>query len=69
MTLKVGKWSYEAAQIFLARMRTELKDLKIHAYLDVTVVHGRKPGGKPALVSPPAPQPFVSTIPEDYQSL
>jgi hypothetical protein len=28
-------------------MRNEIKDLKIHAYLDVTVVYGRKPGGKP----------------------
>ncbi|KAL5319373.1 hypothetical protein ACEPPN_012424 [Leptodophora sp. 'Broadleaf-Isolate-01'] len=41
-----GGWSYESAQVFLARMRTELKNPKIHAYLDVTVVHGRKPGGK-----------------------
>lgn len=51
-------------------MRAELKDLKIHAYLDVTVVHGRKPGGVllPKAAAP-ASLPFVPTIPEDYQSL
>jgi len=45
--LTVGQWSYEAAQVFLAQMRAELKNTKIHAYLDVSVVYGRKPGGKP----------------------
>lgn len=56
-------------------MRAELKDLKIHAYLDVTVVHGRKPGGNPKPVTQPLTssghtvRPMVSTIPEDYQGL
>jgi hypothetical protein len=59
-------------------MRAEIKDLKIHAYLDVTVVYGRKPGGKSKPVEPSAPvqatssgyeDPDVSTIPEDYQGL
>jgi hypothetical protein len=59
-------------------MREEVKDLKIHAYLDVTVVYGRKPGGKPKPSDVPLPQPAtssgysspgVSTIPEDYQGL
>ncbi|KAB8291855.1 hypothetical protein EYC80_006637 [Monilinia laxa] len=39
----VGGWSYEAAQVFLAEMRKALKDENIHAYLDVTVVYGRRP--------------------------
>ncbi|RDW89155.1 S-adenosyl-L-methionine-dependent methyltransferase-16 [Coleophoma cylindrospora] len=40
----VGGWSYEAAQLFLAEMRINLKDFNTHAYLGVTVVYGRKPG-------------------------
>lgn len=44
----VGGWSYEVVQVFfLARMRAELKGLKIHAYMDVTIAHKRKPGGNP----------------------
>jgi len=43
----VGGWSYEETQVFLAQMRREVRNQGIHAYLDVTVVHGRKPGGKP----------------------
>ncbi|RFU32225.1 hypothetical protein B7463_g4139, partial [Scytalidium lignicola] len=39
-------WSYEQAQVHLAQMRTTLKDLSVHAYLDVSVVYGEKPGGK-----------------------
>jgi hypothetical protein len=58
-------------------MRTAIKDLKTHAYLDVTVVYGRKPGGKPKPKTEPAPEPAKSTgyqgdvvtIPEDYQGL
>lgn len=62
-------------------MREEIKDLKIHAYLDVTVVYGRKPGGKQKPSDQPLPQPATSsgylnpeggwnsTIPEDYQGL
>jgi hypothetical protein len=61
-------------------MREEIKDLKIHAYLNVTVVYGRKPGGKArAGDQPPHPATcsgyvspeggWRSTIPEDYQGL
>ncbi|KAF7865759.1 hypothetical protein EAF04_005924 [Stromatinia cepivora] len=42
----VGGWSYEDAQLFLAEMRKVLKDENIHAYLDVAVVYGRRPGGE-----------------------
>ncbi|KAH8821457.1 S-adenosyl-L-methionine-dependent methyltransferase [Xylogone sp. PMI_703] len=44
--LTMAGWSYEKAQLHLAQMRTTLKDLSIHAYLDVSVVYGEKPGGK-----------------------
>jgi len=72
-----GGWSYTSAQLFLAQMRTAIKDLKVHAYLYVTVVHGRKPGGKPKPQTEPAPEPAqstgyggdVATLPEDYQGL
>jgi hypothetical protein len=71
----VLRWSYEDSQEFLERMRHALKDLKVHAYLDVRVVYGRKPGGKP-----PSPgltpttsgftlRPLVSNLPEDYQGI
>jgi hypothetical protein len=58
-------------------MRTAIKDLKTHAYLDVTVVYGRKPGGKPLPKEAPKPEPAkstgyagdVATLPEDYQGL
>jgi len=72
-----GGWTYQTAQTFLARMREEIKDLKIHAYLNVTAVYGRKPGGKPK-PRDQLPQPATSsgyvgyvggTIPEDYQGL
>lgn len=70
-----GGWSYERAQVFLAQMRRELKDFKIHAYLDVSVVYGRKPGGTP--ISDPTTSasagypvyPVQSDLPEDYQGL
>lgn len=37
------QWNYEEAQVFLAQMRNEIRDQNIHAYLDVSVVYGRKP--------------------------
>lgn len=37
-------WSYERAQVFLAQMRSTIKDYKTHAYLPGTVVYARKPG-------------------------
>lgn len=70
-----GGWSYESAQLFLAQMRSAIKDLKVHAYLDVSVVYGRKPGGKPTPVEASSTSsgytshPLISTIPEDYQGL
>jgi hypothetical protein len=63
-------------------MREEIKDLKIHAYLGVTIVYGRKPGGKrrdeeklpqPAtssgFVSPDGSGVGWSPLPVDYQGL
>jgi hypothetical protein len=62
-------------------MREEIKDLKIHAYLGVTVVYGRKPGGKPKPSNQVQPQPATSSryitpegewnpsIPTEYQGL
>ncbi|PVH74938.1 S-adenosyl-L-methionine-dependent methyltransferase [Cadophora sp. DSE1049] len=35
--------SEEAVQLLLARVREDLRDPKIHAYLQIVVVHGRKP--------------------------
>jgi hypothetical protein len=39
----ISQWSYQRAQVFLAEMRRALKDYTVHAYLDVSVVYGRKP--------------------------
>ncbi|KPM39196.1 hypothetical protein AK830_g7331 [Neonectria ditissima] len=36
-------WSYEEAQVFLARMRKELLDPNVHSYIDLCVVYGQKP--------------------------
>ena len=74
------QWSYESAQVFLAQMRAALKDLKVHAYLDVTVVYGRKPGGKPRPSTatsahssssgyPVVPLAPSSGLPEGYQGI
>jgi hypothetical protein len=71
------QWSYEEAQVFLAQMRRELKDLKIHAYLGVTVVYGRKPGGKPESKTNSSSSGYptsatastTSNMPEDHQTL
>ncbi|KAF4624687.1 hypothetical protein G7Y89_g13482 [Cudoniella acicularis] len=73
----IKKWPYEEAQLFLAQMRKELKDLKIHAYLDVSVVHGRKPGGKRRHSGAPsnssggysALYPLDNPIPDGYQGI
>lgn len=35
-------------------MQVALMDLDVHAYLDVSVVYGRKPGGKPESANTPA---------------
>lgn len=54
-------------------MRKELKDLKVHAYLGVTVVYGRRPGGRPKPHVEPSPGFTVhgmpKLIPDDYQGL
>lgn len=42
-------------------MRDEIKDLKIHAYLNVTVVYGRKPGGKQRVSEGAVTQPATSS--------
>ncbi|KAG0648200.1 Velvet complex subunit LAE1 [Hyphodiscus hymeniophilus] len=41
----VKGWPYEKAQDYLVEMQAALMDLSVHAYLVVTVVYGRKPGG------------------------
>jgi hypothetical protein len=69
------QWSFEDSQDFLEKMRNALKDLKVHAYLDVRVVYGRKPGGRPLSpgTSPTSSgytlRPLVSNLPEDYQGI
>ncbi|KAF1951808.1 S-adenosyl-L-methionine-dependent methyltransferase [Byssothecium circinans] len=40
---QVGGWSVARAQVYLAEMRKELKNYRVHAYLPGTVVYGRKP--------------------------
>jgi len=42
MTAHLG-WTYEETQSFLADMKKCLKDPKIHAYIEMTVVCGQKP--------------------------
>ncbi|KAF3032344.1 hypothetical protein E8E12_001718 [Didymella heteroderae] len=36
-------WSIEEVQVYLAKMRIALKDRKIHAYQEISLVYGRKP--------------------------
>jgi hypothetical protein len=43
-------------------MRREIKDLSIHAYLDVTVVHGRKPGGSKTSVAGAAASSTLGSV-------
>ncbi|KAF2099340.1 S-adenosyl-L-methionine-dependent methyltransferase [Rhizodiscina lignyota] len=38
-----GGWSFQRAQLFLHEMRKNLKDYDTHAYLEGTVVYGRRP--------------------------
>ncbi|OCK82077.1 S-adenosyl-L-methionine-dependent methyltransferase [Lepidopterella palustris CBS 459.81] len=40
---QAGGWSIARAQVFLAEMRKALKDYNTHAFLEGTVVYGRKP--------------------------
>lgn len=61
----------------MGKMRKEIKDLSIHAYIDVSIVYGRKPGGK--MLSAVSQEksslavsknwPFESVIPEGYQGI
>lgn len=41
---KVMQWSLEEAQVFIAKFRTGLKERKVHAYFEVVLIYGRKPG-------------------------
>ncbi|KAL2112294.1 hypothetical protein VUR80DRAFT_7981 [Thermomyces stellatus] len=41
-------WTKEEVMVFCAKVRPELKNPKIHAYLPIYVVYGRKPGGDSA---------------------
>jgi len=43
MLTAVGGWSYLEVQAFVGKIRSALRDRSLHAYLDVTVVYGRKP--------------------------
>ncbi|KAF4980048.1 hypothetical protein FZEAL_3910 [Fusarium zealandicum] len=42
------KWSKEETLVFCAGVRKQLRDLRIHAYLPVIVVYGKKPESAPA---------------------
>jgi hypothetical protein len=35
--------TYEAAVDFMGQMQAAITDVNVHAYLDVSVVYGRKP--------------------------
>ncbi|CZR58303.1 related to methyltransferase [Phialocephala subalpina] len=39
------QWSYEEIQAHIATMRKQILNRKNHAYYDINVVYGRKPGG------------------------
>jgi hypothetical protein len=36
-------WSYDEVLVFVARVRADMRDGKIHAYWPIYVVYGRKP--------------------------
>ncbi|RDW74836.1 S-adenosyl-L-methionine-dependent methyltransferase-1 [Coleophoma cylindrospora] len=42
--INVLKWSYEEVQVLLVKVRNDLKDRRIHAYTEMHVVWGQKPG-------------------------
>ncbi|RDW85977.1 S-adenosyl-L-methionine-dependent methyltransferase-10 [Coleophoma crateriformis] len=42
--INVLKWSYEEVQVLLTKVRNDLKDRRIHAYTEMHVVWGQKPG-------------------------
>lgn len=39
----VLKWSLEEVQVYLAKMRQALRDRRIHAHQEVSLVYGQKP--------------------------
>ncbi|KIW01727.1 uncharacterized protein PV09_06904 [Verruconis gallopava] len=39
----VLKWSREEVMVYLAQVRSALRDRSIHAYIEISVVYGRKP--------------------------
>ncbi|KAF2032346.1 S-adenosyl-L-methionine-dependent methyltransferase [Setomelanomma holmii] len=41
---KVMGWSVQEAQVFIAKFRNGVRERKEHAYLEVVVIHARKPG-------------------------
>ncbi|EKG10536.1 Methyltransferase type 11 [Macrophomina phaseolina MS6] len=45
MLTRVMGYSYEEAQVWIARIRRDIKDPKIHAYHDMYVCYARKPTG------------------------
>ncbi|XTI92278.1 S-adenosyl-L-methionine-dependent methyltransferase [Cenococcum geophilum] len=44
---RVLEWSLAEANVFIAKFKDGLKDRKTHAYYEVTVVYGQKPGNPP----------------------
>lgn len=44
---RVLEWSLAEANVFIAKFKDGLKDGKTHAYYEVTVVYGQKPGNPP----------------------
>ncbi|EMD67056.1 hypothetical protein COCSADRAFT_33940 [Bipolaris sorokiniana ND90Pr] len=47
----IMKWTIEEVQVYLALMRQALRDRRIHAYQEVSLVYGQKPP-KPSAPSP-----------------
>ncbi|KAL4944117.1 hypothetical protein BDV06DRAFT_116836 [Aspergillus oleicola] len=48
----VLKWSRAEVELYLARMRKGLRNPRIHAYQECTVVYGRKPSGEKMPATP-----------------
>lgn len=40
---RVLNWSVEEVQVFMALVRTDLRNRKFHAYWNFWIIHGRKP--------------------------
>jgi hypothetical protein len=40
---RVMGWPYEEVQVYIAKMRSELLNRKVHPYYEIYIVYGRKP--------------------------